>query len=59
MNQWEKINERIDAARDEMITTLKELIAIPSVVSEPVDDMTFGENVHKAFSYMLKKAEDE
>lgn len=59
MNQWEKINERIDAARDEMITTLKELIAIPSVVSEPVDDMPFGENVHKAFSYMLKKAEDE
>ena len=59
MNEWKKISERIDANRDEMIETLKELIAIPSVVSEAVNDMPFGENVHKAFSYMLKKAEEE
>ena len=59
MNEWEKINERIDANKEEMISTLKELVAIPSVVSEPVNDMPFGEDVHKAFSYMLKKAEDE
>ncbi len=59
MSDWEKINERIDANKDEMIRTLQELIAIPSVVSEPVNDMPFGENVHKAFSYMLKKAEEE
>ena len=59
MNEWEKINERIEANWDEMIGTLRELIAIPSVVSEPVNDMPFGKEVHKAFSYILEKAEEE
>lgn len=54
-----KINEIIEKNRDEMIKTLKELIAIPSVVSEAEGDMPFGRNVQDAFMYMLDKGGSE
>lgn len=45
--------ERIDDYRDEMIRSLQELVAIPSVAGEAKGDMPFGEGVHRAFEYML------
>ena len=59
MKIQEKIYRRIDANKGEMIKTLQELISIPSVVTEAEEDMPFGKNVHEAFSYMIKKAEQE
>jgi len=45
--------ERIDSYRDDMIRDLKGLIAIPGVAGGPEGDMPFGEDVHRAFLYML------
>ena len=52
----------IDKYRDEMLVSLQELVAIPSVQAEAVTDaeagrLPFGRDVHEAFVYMLKKAE--
>ena len=42
-----------------MISSLSGLVSIPSVVSEASGDRPFGENVHKAFKYMLNLASEE
>lgn len=42
-----------------MISSLSGLVSIPSVVSEASGDRPFGENVHKAFKYMLDLASKE
>lgn len=49
----------IDTYKDEMIKSLQELIQIPSVVKDGNEKAPFGEEVDKAFSYMLKKAEND
>ncbi len=41
--------------KDEMLETLKELVAIKSVVTEPVGELPFGEDVEKAFRYTMDK----
>jgi succinyl-diaminopimelate desuccinylase len=51
--------DRIDSYREEMVKALQGLISIPSVVAPRVGDMPFGEDVHKAFEYMLSLAEKE
>lgn len=51
--------DRIDGYKEDMIKTLRELIAIRSVVGPPSGDLPFGEAVHKAFLYLLNRAKDE
>ena len=50
--------ERIDGYRDDMIRDLQGLIAIPGVAGDPQRDMPFGEDVHRAFEYMLDLGEE-
>lgn len=45
--------DRIDSYREDMIRDLQGLIAIPGVAGDPQGDMPFGEDVHRAFLYML------
>ena len=49
----------IDEYRDEMIDTLRELIAIKSVVSDAEGDAPFGKGVQTVFEYMLQKGKAE
>ncbi len=49
----------IDDNKDEMIRTLKELIAIRSVVGPPEGDLPFGKGVQEAFLYLLARAKEE
>lgn len=48
--------ERIDEYKDEMVKTLQDLIAIPSVAVDTGGEMPFGPSVHQAFMYMLDLA---
>lgn len=53
--------ELIDAYRDEMVSSLAELIRIDSVEAEPCEDeqyghLPFGKGVHEALLYVLNKA---
>jgi succinyl-diaminopimelate desuccinylase len=48
---------RIEAQQDEMICTLRELIAIKSVAGEEEGDAPFGAGVQAALDYMLRLAE--
>ncbi len=47
----------IDQYREQMIETLRELIAIPSVGGAAEGDMPFGQNVQEALEYMLAKGQ--
>lgn len=53
-----EISERVDAIQPVLIETLKEQIAIPSVVSYEAGEYPFGIKVHEAFVHFLKTAED-
>ncbi len=46
----------IEDNKEEMLQTLTDLVAIPSVVSEAEGDMPFGKEVHRAYEYMMAKA---
>lgn len=59
MDILKNVNEKINENRTEMLASLSALISIPSVVSDASGDRPFGENVHKAFEYMLGLAEKE
>ena len=50
--------DRIDGYREDMIRDLQGLIAIPGVAGDPQGDMPFGEDVHRAFEYMLDLGEE-
>ncbi|MFA7660991.1 MAG: Sapep family Mn(2+)-dependent dipeptidase, partial [Anaerovoracaceae bacterium] len=50
--------DRIDGYREDMIRDLQGLIAIPGVAGYPQRDMPFGEDVHRAFEYMLDLGEE-
>lgn len=52
ISKWVKEHEQ------EMTSTLLELLAIPSVGTEPVDDKPFGTEVDRALKYVLKKGEE-
>lgn len=58
MGLLENVNDKIAQSRTEMMTSLSELISVPSVVSDAKGDMPFGENVHRAFEFMLEIGED-
>lgn len=51
--------ELIDGYRDDMIKMLQELIAIRSVVGPATGDFPFGQDVHKAFLYLLDRGKEE
>ena len=53
-----EISERVDAIQPVLIETLKEQIAIPSVVSYEAGEYPFGIKVHEAFIHFLKTAEN-
>ena len=42
-----------------MISSLSGLVSIPSVSGTSAADMPFGENVHRAYRYMLELASKE
>lgn len=50
---------RIDRDREEMITVLKDLISIPSVKEEPVENAPFGKEIAKALDYVLAWGEKQ
>ncbi|MDO4486106.1 MAG: dipeptidase PepV [Bacillota bacterium] len=53
------VNKKIEENKAEMIESLSALISIPSVAVEAVGDKPFGENVHRAYMYMLDMAEKD
>lgn len=53
---YTKLYEKIDSYQNDMLTTLDTLIAIPSIKSEKVADMPYGENCTKVLSKMLDTA---
>lgn len=55
MSDLQKINEQIEANREEMLNTLQELLRIRSVVEPAQGEYPFGAGVHSAFSYVLDK----
>lgn len=59
MEYLQLISKKIEDNKAAMLHTLQEIIAIKSVAQETGGEMPFGEGVHKAFVYMLKKAESE
>ncbi len=54
-----KAYEIIDQQHDEIISTLQQLIAIPSVSVRTQGDRPFGEEVDRAFRFMLQMAEQD
>lgn len=50
--------EKLDSYRDQMVQSLSELIAIPSVAVGKKGDAPFGTEVQRAFDYMLHLAEE-
>ncbi len=53
------VNKKIEENKAEMISSLSKLLSIPSVVSERKGDMPFGEDVHKAYRFIMDMAEAE
>ncbi|MDR3364383.1 MAG: Sapep family Mn(2+)-dependent dipeptidase [Clostridiales Family XIII bacterium] len=49
--------EILDSYRDEVVGTLRELVSFQSVKAAPAGAWPFGEEVQKAYAYMLAKAE--
>ena len=47
----------IEDNKEEMLRTLSDLVAIPSVVSDAEGSMPFGAEVQKAYDFMMAKAE--
>ena len=50
----EIIKSAVEDKRDDIISTLSDFIKIESIAGEAEGDMPFGENVHRAFSFMLE-----
>ena len=51
--------EILDNYRDEVAGMLRELVSFKSVRAEPVEGRPFGEEVHRVYTYMLSKAEQD
>jgi len=54
----EKVTERIHENKTEMLTSLSELISIPSVAVETEGPYPFGEEVDRAYRRMLRMGEE-
>ena len=50
---------KISENRAEMISSLSDLISVPSVALEGTGEPPFGENVQKAYEYMMELAAKE
>ena len=57
-NIKQKINSILDAEKNDMIGFLQELLRVPSVASEPLKDMPYGEKIAEVQSIARKKADD-
>ena len=51
--------EILDSYRDEVAGMLRELVSFKSVKAEPEEGKPFGEEVHKAYKYLLAQAEKD
>lgn len=54
-----KVNETIEANKEDMISSLSHLLQIPSIAVETNGAYPFGEHVQQAYEYMLRAARDE
>lgn len=54
-----QVNKKIEENKTEMLTSLSNLISIPSVVSDAKGNMPFGQAVHEAYLCMMEMAEKE
>ena len=52
-----EISERIDSYRDEMVSTLRQWIRVPSVKGEPEEGAPFGREVRRALDTAMETAE--
>ena len=52
------LNEIIDANKDNIVQTLREVIRIPSVQGTPEEGAPYGKEVRNALDYMLDKANE-
>ena len=59
MDFLQKVNDRIEENRAEMISSLSRLISIPSVATDAKGSCPFGEDVQKAYDMMLDLAQSE
>lgn len=53
---YNKLDARVEALRDELIADVQAWVAVPSVQAEPVNGKPFGENVAKALELALDTA---
>ena len=51
--------EILDSYRDEACGMLRRLVSFKSVLSEPREGKPFGEEIHRAYMYMLSKAKED
>lgn len=51
------LNEIIDSYKDEMVQSLQEYVRIKSVVKPPEGNFPFGEDVQRAFEYIMNLAQ--
>jgi len=59
MDYKDQLKNKIDENREAMLASLKQLLAIRSVVEPAKGDMPFGAGVQKAFEYMLEQGKKE
>ena len=59
MDLLTRVNNQIENNKTEMLASLSQLVAIPSVVGEAEGDMPFGAKVHEAFEWMKAKGTSE
>ena len=58
MDFLDTVNSKINENKEEMLKSLSELIAIPSVAVETDGPKPFGEEVDRAYRYLLQMGED-
>ena len=51
--------EILESYRDEICGTLRDLVSFKSVQAEPLEGRPYGEEIHKAYLYMISKAESD
>ncbi|MEA2065861.1 MAG: dipeptidase PepV [Thermotogota bacterium] len=54
----EELEKILNSNKEELLTSIKKVVKIPSVRSEPEEKAPFGNEVNKALNYTLKLAED-
>lgn len=59
MDDLQRINDKIENNREEMLAALQELLKIKSVAERTEGEFPFGEGVQQAFSYLLNRGKAE